>query len=79
MKNRIVVLLMLLGLLCLTSMQSANADAGGACLGQWSECRAQCEARHGTNPSTWLSICYMNCDEQRNNCLSPSPVSPPVN
>ena len=69
MKNRLVVLLMLLGLLGFTSMQSANADAGGACLGQWSECRMQCEERHGTNPSTRLYICYYNCDQVRNVCL----------
>ena len=68
--NRIVVLLMLLGLLCLTSMQSANADAGGACLGQWSECRATCEWEWGD--SGWKYVCYQRCDAQLDKCLKPN-------
>ena len=75
MKKRIVVLLMLLGLLGATSMQSANADAGGACLGQWSECRMQCEYDYGN--SGWKYVCYDGCDKQRNKCLSP--VAAPEN
>lgn len=65
--SRIVVLLMLLGLLCFTSMEPANADAGGACLGQWSECRAQCEWEYGD--SGWKFTCYKKCDVQLANCL----------
>jgi hypothetical protein len=75
MKNRIIVLLMLLGLLCFTSMQSANADAGGACLGQWSECRDTCDYEWGD--SGWKFPCYDRCDKQRDKCLSP--VQGPVN
>lgn len=74
--NRIFVLLMLLGLLCFTSMQSANADAGGACLGQWSECRETCEYNYPT--SGWKFYCYDECDIQRNKCLQPV-NSAPVN
>ena len=76
MKKRIVVLLMLLGLLGFTSMQSADADAGGACLGQWSECRATCDYEYGN--SGWKYTSYNACDKQRDKCLSPM-VSPPDN
>ena len=67
--KRIFVLLMLLGMLCFTSMQSASADAGGACLGQWSECRSNCA--DPSIPPLWRYFCYDACDRQLDSCLTP--------
>lgn len=64
--KRIVVLLMLLGLLGFTSMHSANADAGGACLGQWSECHEGCS---NLSNQLWVQQCQANCAYQRDRCL----------
>ena len=50
------------------SMQVCRADAGGACLGQWSECYAKCD-----NEYWWFTIsnavCKGGCDAQRNRCV----------
>ena len=64
--NRIVVLLMMLGLLFLTSMQPANADAGGACLGQWSECHEDCKSKSN---QLWVEQCQSYCAFKRDQCL----------
>ena len=68
MKRRLCILALLTCLLGFTSWSVAKADAGGACLGQWSECREQCYS----TINILLGIvqqCYAECDEQRAYCL----------
>lgn len=68
MKKRICILALLTCLLGFTSWSVAKADAGGACLGQWSECRERCATWPYTPGS--LYWCYAACDYQRDNCLA---------
>jgi hypothetical protein len=80
--KRLLILAVMLGLLlCSSSKETARADAGGACLGQWSECRMTCEKNWGGDYRfRWdLAICNATCDVQRNSCLGHAPAAPPDN
>lgn len=66
-KIRIFILAVMLCLLILSGGKPVGADAGGACLGQWSECRMHCESIPNTPGS--LMYCYAGCDYQRDSCL----------
>jgi len=66
--KRLLFLAMMLALLCLPSMRTARADAGGACLGQWSECRSQCNEAWPYSTG-YRAVCYGDCDYQRDRCL----------
>lgn len=72
-KTRFFILAVMLCLLALSGGKPANADAGGACLGQWSECRMQCESV--PNSPVTLMLCYAACEGQRDRCLGIQPVS----
>lgn len=74
-KIRLLILAAMLCLLAASSSKPAKADAGGACLGQWSECRATCEYEYGN--SVWKNVCYYDCDGQRNECLAKPPTTRP--
>lgn len=67
MLKRLTILGVLLCVLVFASTEPSSADAGGACLGQWSECRMGCE---GASNQLWLQQCNSKCDYQRYKCLN---------
>ena len=75
--KRILFLVVLLGLLVLPARKSVHADAGGACLGEWSECRMNCESSSLSN-QLWLQQCYSRCDARRYICLNGYTEQDPV-
>lgn len=76
-KKCLFILAVMLCLLVFPSGKPASADAGGACLGQWSECRTNCEKDMWIVGNAGLQNCYLNCDSQRNGCLAKSPTTKP--
>ena len=66
MIKRLLVLTAMLSLLVLTVIHSTKADAGGACLGQWSECHEGCNT---LSNQLWIQQCQANCAYQRDRCL----------
>lgn len=68
--KKVLVLGVMLCLLALTYIRSASADAGGACLGQWSECTIGCNKWHSIDRGI-EAMCVGDCNYQLNRCLQP--------
>lgn len=74
MIKRLLLLTAMLSLLVLSPTPSTNADAGSACLGQWSECRMICTQRWHQIDRGIEAMCWGNCDYQLEKCLRPGPI-----
>lgn len=67
LKRLFILVVMLCALAFVHTERTRAEDAGGACLGQWSECRTRCE---GQSNQLWVERCNTKCDVQRDMCLN---------
>ena len=79
MIKRLLLLVAIASLLVLPSPPRTNADAGGACLGQWSECRSTCTSRWHQIDTGIEAMCWGDCDYQLDKCLRAPRTSPDPN